>query len=699
MTKLPPDFETRVYSGWLGKCIGVRFGAPLENWTYQDIRAHLGELDGYLPIPAGKIFKPDDDTALPMILVQALRDYGSDLTAKQIGETWLNYLGDQHGTLWWGGYGISAEHTAYLNLQKGIPAPQSGSMELNGATLAEQIGGQIFSDIWGLVIPTDPHRAAEYAAKAASVSHDGSGIHGGMFIAALVSAAFGESAPDKLIELALETIPSESEFACMARAVVHFYHEHPEDWHAAYHYISENYGDFPGIVHIIPNAAVIVMALLYGNGDFSRSIQIANMAGWDTDCNVGNVGAIMGVAVGIEGIDNRWREPINDLWVGASIIGTRNLSDAASQSSLIARFGLKLAGEQVPSSKARYPFSLPGATHGFQSRSHLGTVVALRQVETPSLAKKDAKGTKASSALRVTIRKLKKKGEARIFVPTYLRPEQLSSNYYGASFSPKICPGQVLRVRLFLPDDAPNLLHAGLYVWDDNRDVGYQDPGKALVPGQWHELEYRIPPLHGACLNEAGVVFRNMGEPWSGSALLADFDWSGTPDFSFDFVRERHEYDAISQWTYLRGYWRLEGGGYHGSGNEISETYSGDIEWTDYVLHARLTPLSGGHHFVLARVGGGLRSYALGLTPNGLTLYKNARGYQLMASASLDWQHNQSYELSLSVKGNTLTGWLDGGPRLDWTDDKPYKHGQIGLSNFSGCHTCYEHIAIRPIDT
>src|SRR5258708_859186 len=115
------DIEERVYAGWLGKCIGVRFGAPLENWTYDEIKANLGPLTSYLREDAGKIFKPDDDTAFPMILIRALEEYGLSVTAQQIGDTWLNYLGDQHGTLWWGGYGISTEHTAYLNLVNGIP--------------------------------------------------------------------------------------------------------------------------------------------------------------------------------------------------------------------------------------------------------------------------------------------------------------------------------------------------------------------------------------------------------------------------------------------------------------------------------------------------------------------------------------------------------------------------------------------------
>ena len=687
MSPLPPNYEHKVYAGWLGKCIGVRFGAPLENWTYQEIRDHLGELDGYLPLPESKIFKPDDDTALPLILIRALQDYGPGITAEQMGDAWLNYLGDQRATLWWGGYGVSTEHTAYLNLKAGIPAPGSGSTALNGVVMAEQIGGQIFSDIWGLVVPNNPALAADYAAKAASISHDGNGIYGGMFIAAMVSAAFSENDPQLLIETGLSVIPEQCGYAQTVRAVLDFHRQQPDDWHAAYHFIAERWGDYPGIVHIIPNAAVIVMALLYGEGDFSRTIQIANMAGWDTDCNVGNVGAVMGVAVGLEGIEQRWREPMNDLLVAASIIGTRNLTDAASNANLLADLGQEMAGESAPQAGPRYPFDLPGSTHGFRSRSHLGTVVALRQVE-------HAEG----EALRVTMRKLKMTTLMACPEPLSLRPDRLSSNYYGASFSPTIYPGQTLHARLRLPADAPTQLRAGLCVWDDNHDQTHHSPTVSLHPGQWQELSYEIPALHGACLSEAGVVLRNLGEPWSGSILLDYLDWGGPPHFSFDFSQERHEYDAISQWTFLRGYWRLVDGAYHGGGVEVSETYTGDIDWRDYALTVGLTPLLDDYHNILARVQGALRSYALGLAPDRLVLYKNSHGYQPVASAPFPWEHGQSYELNLKVENQNLTGWITGGPELAWEDEEsPYLNGQIGLSNYPGCHTRYESVALNPL--
>ena len=683
MSLIPPDYDTRTYAGWLGKCIGVRFGAPLEGWTYQQIKNTLGTVEDYLPLPTGKIFKPDDDTAMPMILIRALQDYGADVTAAQFGETWLNYLGDQHGTLWWGGYGVSTEHTAYLNLTAGVPAPQSGSMAMNGATLAEQIGGQIFSDIWGLVAPNNPQLAAKLAARAASVSHDGDGIHGSIFIAVMVSLAFGESDPQKLIESALTFIPPESEYARMVNAVREFHHQNPTDWRAAYRFIAANFGydRYPGEVHIIPNTGIVVMALLYGEDDFSRTIQIANMAGWDTDCNVGNVGAIMGVAVGLDGISMKWRAPMNDILVTASIIGTRNLLDIPACADLFCDLGRQLAGENPSPPKPRFHFEYPASTHGFLFNGINGKITAL---------KNDGDG------LRAIVRKLNKKGEVRLFAQTSLRPDALSANYYGASFSPKIYPGQTVRAAVTLPTDAPSTLRAGLFVWDDNHAVFRQNTGAPLIPGETVELAYTIPPLHNALLSKVGVVLKNTGQPWSGAFTLNWLDWGGAAQFSTDFGLEWAEFGAISQWTYLRGYWRLENGAYHGSGAGINESYSGDIDWTDYRLDVQLTPLLGEHHHANVRVQGARRSYAVGFAPDGLlVICKNQGGYRRVAETPFPWQHGQSYRLSIHAIENQLQVAVDDVPLLSWTDtDAPYLRGQIGLSNFAGCHTRFERVKV-----
>ncbi len=691
-------YRGKVYAGWLGKAIGVRFGAPIEGWTYETIRANLGELEGYIEDLRGKLFKPDDDTSFPLLLVRALADFGPDVTAEQMGDTMLNYLADQRGTLWWGGYGVSSEHTAYLNLANGIAAPRSGSAALNGRALSEQIGGQIFSDIWGLVAPADPTLAASYAARAASVTHDGQGIVGGMFIAALVSLAFVEADPRRLLESALAVVPPQSEYAGMVRRVMEAAAANGDDWRATRAWITGHYGydKYPGLVHIIPNAAVVVMALWHGGGDFSRAIRIANMAGWDTDCNVGNVGAIMGVAAGTEGIAEAWRQPMNDLLVTAGLLGGDNLTDIGAAADLFYDLGNALAagrrwqGEFLRPARPQFHFDYPGSTHGFAAEAHLGRVVALHQQPHPD--------DPAAGVLRVAIHKLKRKGEVRVFRRLTVAPGELSSNYYGATFSAPVYPGQRLDARLFLAgEEQPNLMVA-LYLWDRARQERVQSKAQRLTPGRWNDLTFRIPPAHDAYFSEVGLLIRQLGDAWSGYLLLDRVGWGGQPTFSDDFALARPEYGAISGWTFLRGYWRLEGAAYHGSGYTISESYNGHPSWRDVRLTVDLTPLAGAHHNINVRVQGALRSYALGLAPEGLQLYKKEKTCRPVATAPFAWRPDRQYRLWLEAAGRMLRGGVEGGPTLAWQDERPYLHGQIGLSNFGGCHTAFHRLEVGPAE-
>jgi ADP-ribosylglycohydrolase len=210
---LPPDYLERVYAGVLGKMIGVYLGRPVEGWSYDSIMMRLGEINYYahdkLAVP---LIVTDDDLSGTFTFVRALADYGNtlELTPAQIGQTWLNYIVEGKTILWWGGIGDVTEHTAYLRLKNGIPAPRSGSMELNGRVMAEQIGSQIFIDGWALVAPGDPELAADLARRAASVSHDGEAIYGAQVVAAIEAQAFVESDLNRLIDTAVSLIPANS---------------------------------------------------------------------------------------------------------------------------------------------------------------------------------------------------------------------------------------------------------------------------------------------------------------------------------------------------------------------------------------------------------------------------------------------------------------------------------------------------------
>ena len=197
------EFHNTIYAGVLGKLLGVYRGRPVEGWSFEKINERFGEVYSYKShLTGAPLIVPDDDISGTFAFCRALEDHGykADLSAKEIGDPWLNYLVENQTILWWGGMGRSTEHTAYLRLKSGIDAPASGSIQLNGACIAEQVGGQIFIDAWALMNPGNPERAAKLARAAASVSHDGIAVECAVFLAAMEALAFVEKDIDVLLD-------------------------------------------------------------------------------------------------------------------------------------------------------------------------------------------------------------------------------------------------------------------------------------------------------------------------------------------------------------------------------------------------------------------------------------------------------------------------------------------------------------------
>ncbi len=284
---IPQNYLEKIYAGFLGMNIGIRLGAPVEPtlWTYERIKDTYGDITDY--VKEYKNFAADDDSNGPVFFLRALYDDAKDrpLEPQDVARAWLNYAREGIGMFWWGGYGVSTEHTAYQNLKLGIQAPLSGSISQNGQTLAEQIGGQIFIDTWGLISPGNPHQAANYGEIAASVSHDGEGLNGARFFCAAISEAFICQDIVAIIQTALLEIPKDSLYAKVAHAVLDFFEQEPNDFRACLKMLERDWGydKYGGVCHIIPNAGVCILAMLYGKGDFNRTVEIATMCGWDTD--------------------------------------------------------------------------------------------------------------------------------------------------------------------------------------------------------------------------------------------------------------------------------------------------------------------------------------------------------------------------------------------------------------------------------
>jgi len=697
MSVIPHDYIERCYAGWLAKLVGIRYGAPIEGWTYERIKETYGELNGY--VVDYNRFAADDDSNGPMIFIRALNDatHTRDITPNDIAQTWLNYAPYEHGFYWWGGYGISTEHTAYLNLRNGIPAPRSGSIEQNGAAVAEQIGGQIFIDTWGLVCPAQPALAAEYAAKAASVSHDGNGIYGGQYVAAAIALAFTAKNIREVLEGALDYIPADCEYTRAVKDVIRFYDEQTEkNWREAFLYVKANWGysRYPGNCHIIPNAAVMILSMIYGEGDFDRTLNICNMCGWDTDCNVGNVATIMGVLCGLEKINyDKWLKPINDWFAVSCVLGCLNSMDAPWCVAYLADLAYRMAEEEMPEKwkpymnpgEQYYHFKLPASTHNFEILPDDSIIPGL-------LCENSGEGS-----LKAGAEFLPSGSSLRIGKRTYFYPSDFHDNRYEPTCSPTLFPGQRISARVKAAEDNKAELFASMYV--DVRGGETIEGERIPVTSDWTALSMDIPSLPHMLINGMGVRITANDEKNGGRAFvyMDEVRFEGLPKYDIDFAYERRNWPMkISQFTYLKGSWSIEGGKLMGSTADFGEIYTGDIRWTDYTLEGEITPACTGECALNVRVQGAIRSYAVALSDGKLMIRKNENGYRTLAECAYETAIGTTYRFKIVLCGNEISVYEKDTRILSVRDeDKPYLNGCIGCSVRSGARAYFNHLKIN----
>jgi ADP-ribosylglycohydrolase len=213
----------------------------------------------------------------------------------------------------------TAEREAYRNIVIGLKPPQTATF---WNPFREWIGAQIRADVFGYVLPGKPWEAAELAYRDATLSHVKNGVYGEMFIATTISISFFLENVLEAIEVGLSCIPRTSRLYEAIESCISTWKK-GSNFEEAYNKLMNKYGKLNS-VHTINNAVIVVLSLLYGELNFSKSIGLAVTAGFDTDCNGATVGSIVGALVGEEKIENKWKEPLNDV-VEAGLSGHKDL--------------------------------------------------------------------------------------------------------------------------------------------------------------------------------------------------------------------------------------------------------------------------------------------------------------------------------------------------------------------------------------
>ncbi|MDO8360230.1 MAG: ADP-ribosylglycohydrolase family protein [Devosia sp.] len=676
------DIYDRIYAGFIAKAIGVRLGAPVEPtiWTLERIEKTYGEVTQYLH--DFKNFAADDDTNGPVYFIRVLRDYGLDFTAEQEGKTWLNYAAEEHGMYWWGGFGRSTEHTAYLNMKNGIPAPASGSIATNGAAVAEQIGGQIFIDSWGWMNPGNPKRAAEMSARAASVAHDGNGLHGASWVAAAIAQAFVAKSIDEIVGAAMAQIPADSEYARVANAVIDFHAAHPDDWRACQKMLVADFGydRYPGVCHIIPNAGVLIMAVLYGEADLPRTAEIATMAGWDTDCNAGNAAAIVGTFQGLEPGWDKYRKPINDFLVTSGVLGTVNILDIPSFARELAVLGQRLEGkapdplwvEDFERRGVRFDFDAPGSTHGFRTEG-LNRILLRHSDEVHT--------TSSRGALEIQLDRLERGQGGRVFYKPWYRQAEFDDERYRPMLTPLADDGQIVTFKLKLdPWNGDGNLRVVPYI-RRAMTQRIEEIGAWLIPASedWQDYQFAIPDGEGEAIDEIGVLVEYFGRlKFLGRLFLADFAIGGPGRVVIDPRLERLEWGGVTRFTWNRGYFTLEEGRLNVHTATDADAWTGNAYLRDTRVTARLTPLAGTSHLVSARAQGTSRFYAAGFEAGEAVIVRQDHGTTVLAKAPFAAELGREYRIEFAVIGDKLTLSVDGMALLSATDGA-YRYGMAGV--------------------
>ena len=296
------EIKDKIYACWCGKNIGGTLGAPYEG------KAQLNDIKGFANKPGEVI--PNDDLDLQLAWLCALEAKGPyNMSSKVLAEYWIDLIAPH-----WSEYGICKG-----NLESGIMPSASG--ELNNDRWKDSNGAWIRSEIWACLAPGLPQIAVKYAYMDACVDHGkGEGTYAALLTTAMESIAFRESDIKKIIAEALEYIPNDSRIYKSVKCVLDEY-EKKTDWKTVREKLMEMDADI-GTWMAPANVGYVILGLLYGEGDFKKSLLTAVNCGDDTDCTAATIGSLLGILIGTEGLPKDWCEHVGDKIVTVSIEGS-----------------------------------------------------------------------------------------------------------------------------------------------------------------------------------------------------------------------------------------------------------------------------------------------------------------------------------------------------------------------------------------
>ena len=317
----------KIAGAWYGRICGCFLGKPVEGVRNPELGILLRETGNY---PMHRYIKrsdlsdellgrvgswlgknmyadisecapADDDTNYTVLYQELIEKYGRDFTSKNVADIWLDRQPKN-------AY-CTAERAAFCNFVKSFAPPASAEYK---NPYREWIGAQIRGDYFGYINPGDPETAADMAYRDACVSHTKNGIYGEMFISALIAEAAIENDIRKAILSSLNFVPQRSRFVRSVMTVVNDFDGGVSE-NECFAKIHSRWDEHEGHdwCHVLSNIEIVTAALLYGGGDYTKTVCRAVQTGFDTDCNAATAGSVIGMMKGISAVGREWTDPIH----------------------------------------------------------------------------------------------------------------------------------------------------------------------------------------------------------------------------------------------------------------------------------------------------------------------------------------------------------------------------------------------------
>ena len=299
--------EDKIKGGWAGQTIGVTFGGPYEfgfQGTFIGDYQPLKWYDGYLKNTMVNNPGLYDDLYMDLTFVDVFEKYGLNAPV----DSFANAFAHAGYMLW------HANQAGRYNILNGIKAPASGQWMNNPH--ADCIDYQIEADFAGLMSPGMPNVASAISDKIGHIMNYGDGWYGGVYVGAMYALAFTSSDINYIVADALKTVPAQSEFYQCINDVIGWHKKYPADWKQTWLEVQKKWANdigcpegvfLPFNIDAKVNAAYVVIGLLYGSGDFTKTLEISTRCGQDADCNPSTAGGILGAVLGYGKIPAYWK--------------------------------------------------------------------------------------------------------------------------------------------------------------------------------------------------------------------------------------------------------------------------------------------------------------------------------------------------------------------------------------------------------